>query len=254
MDIKLIKTRAKQELIKNKEGLIRVVFIDGFILLIPGFFTANDYTTIISLIVTLAFLTVPHGLVVSGLKFINGQGEEVDESDSMVGLKRWRELLPTYVLNVLYVLLYTLIPVIAMIIVYTMSGGFLTSNNMISMGLLGVAAVVLGIYVAFRLLLTPYLLEDYGMKKSEAINASRELMRGHVFDYVKLVLSFLPFIIIQALITYGLTYVLMLGLPAFVVEIIVSVVSLIIGVYTYLPLLTVSTAVFYKELAYRAYH
>ena len=141
-----------------------------------------------------------------------------------------------------------------MIIVYTMSGGFLTSNNMISMGLLGVAAVVLGIYVAFRLLLTPYLLEDYGMKKSEAINASRELMRGHVFDYVKLVLSFLPFIIIQSLITYGLTYVLMLGLPAFVVEIIVSVISLIIGVYTYLPLLTVSTAVFYKELAYRAYH
>ena len=48
MDIKLIKTRAKQELIKNKEGLIRVVLIDGFILLIPGFFTANDYTTIIS--------------------------------------------------------------------------------------------------------------------------------------------------------------------------------------------------------------
>lgn len=254
MNIKLLKTRAKEELSKNKEGMIRVVLIDGFICLIPGFFTANDYTTIISLIITLIFLTIPHGLVVSGLKYINGQGEEVDESESMVGFKRWRELIPTYVLNVLYIILYSLIPIVAIAIVYTMNGGYMTTNAIISMSLLAIASVILGLYVAIRLILTPYLLEDYGMKKSDAINASKDLMKEHVFDYIKLVFSFIPWILIQVLVTYGLVYVLALGLPTFIVEIVASIAALLIGTYTYMPMLTVSTAVFYKELAYRAYH
>jgi hypothetical protein len=79
-------------------------------------------------------------------------------------------------------------------------------------------------------------------------------MRGHVGDLIRLYLSYLPFIIVHLAIMAGGTYVISLGLPEVVGIGVSGIIGMIFATYTYLPSLYVSLAVFYKEIAYHAYH
>lgn len=76
-------------------------------------------------------------------------------------------------------------------------------------------------------------------------------MKGHVWDIIKLNLSFLGWMIVvifvQTIIGEVLSFLPILG------SLIASIVASVVGVYTYLPCYHLSQAIFFEELAYYHY-
>lgn len=253
MEIKLIKTRAKDVLKKNKEGMVRVSLVAGLLTLIPSFFAAganeNNQITWISLILSVICLPFIHGFVQAGLMMITGKEDDVDEKIGIAGVKRWKKLISTYFLMAFYVFLYSFIPAIVLSVILFIEGTFTVFGIVVA-----VVLALIMIDVSLKITLAPYLLEDYGFKNGQAINGSRQLMKGHVFDLIKLFLSYLPWMIVQGAAVTAILYFLTAGLPIIVVAVIDILAFLLIGTYTYFPSLALSLAVFYKELAYHAYH
>lgn len=249
MKIKLIRTRAKETLKKNKEGVIRTVLVSGLLSLIPSFFVSGGLqTSWISLILAIACLPFVHGDVKGGLMMVAGNADQVNEITGLAGLEHWKKLISTYFLMALYIFLYSFIPAIACSVII-----FVEETITPLAIVVGIITVLIVIYVCLKIILTPYLLEDYQYKNGQAIDASRKLMNGHVFDLIRLFLSYLPWIILQGAATAGIMYFLQMGLPLEVSSVISILLSLLIGTYTYFPDLCLSMAIFYKELAYHTY-
>ena len=111
--------------------------------------------------------------------------------------------------------------------------------------------IVIVFVISSYLFAVPYLLERYQMTNLMAIKESYRFMKGHIFDYIKLNLSFLGWIlglmIIQMIFNRLLMFLPILG------ALISAIITGIIGVYTYLPRYQLSKAIFFEELAYYRY-
>ena len=111
--------------------------------------------------------------------------------------------------------------------------------------------IVIVFVISSYLFAVPYLLERYQMTNLMAIKESYRFMKGHIFDYIKLNLSFLGWILGLMIIQMGLNRLLMF-LPI-LGALISAIITGIIGVYTYLPRYQLSKAIFFEELAYYRY-
>lgn len=278
MNIRKIKERANQLLSVDKQQYIRILMILVLLELIPTLFsTGHDILSrIIYIIISLAFIAVSHGYVVSSLKMVRNQSSLLSDDDALVGFKRFKGLFSTYLLNniVLFFITFAAMFILMMIFGAFLSGIQLDSfANEISLSgnytqvLLSIfsqSPSLLAAFILFYMLMivivfvissylfaVPYLLERYQMTNLMAIKESYRFMKGHIFDYIKLNLSFLGWIlglmIIQMIFNRLLMFLPILG------ALISAIITGIIGVYTYLPRYQLSKTIFFEELAYYRY-
>lgn len=279
MNIRKIKERANQLLSVDKQQYIRILMILVLLELIPTLFsTGHDILSrIIYIIISLAFIAVSHGYVVSSLKMVRNQSSLLSDDDALVGFKRFKGLFSTYLLNniVLFFITFAAMFILMMIFGVFLSGIQLDSfANEISLSgnytqvLLSIfsqSPSLLAAFILFYMLMivivfvissylfaVPYLLERYQMTNLMAIKESYRFMKGHIFDYIKLNLSFLGWILGLMIIQMGLNRLLMF-LPI-LGALISAIITGIIGVYTYLPRYQLSKAIFFEELAYYRYN
>lgn len=255
MNIGLIKTRAKEELNKNKEGMIRVVLIISLLSVLPTLFSDTDYSWI-GIVLSVIFIPLEFAFVYTGLLYATGCAETINEYDSLVGVKNWFKLIGTYICRYIYVFAYSLLPGLffCFCMSFVMTGFQVDTILLILAVVFGIILCFVAIGAFFKTILTMYLYEDYGLKNMTAVRESSRLMKGHVGDLLRLYLSFLPWIILHVAIMAGGFYFLQQGLPQTVAVIVSGILGMLFATYTYLPLFNVSLAVFYKEIAYHAYH
>lgn len=278
MNIRKIKEKANQLLSVDKQQYIRILMILVLLELIPTLFsTEHDILSrIIYIIISLTFIAISHGYVVSSLKMVRNQSSLLSDDDALVGFKRFKGLFSTYLLNniVLFFITFAAMFILMMIFGAFLSGIQLDSfANEISLSgnytqvLLSIfsqSPSLLAAFILFYMLMivivfvissylfaVPYLLERYQMTNLMAIKESYRFMKGHIFDYIKLNLSFLGWILGLMIIQMGLNRLLMF-LPI-LGALISAIITGIIGVYTYLPRYQLSKAIFFEELAYYRY-
>lgn len=278
MNIRKIKERANQLLSVDKQQYIRILMILVLLELIPTLFsTGHDILSrIIYIIISLAFITVSHGYVVSSLKMVRNQSSLLSDDDALVGFKRFKGLFSTYLLNniVLFFITFAAMFILMMIFGAFLSGiqlnGFVNEISLsgnytqVLLSIFSQSPSLLAAFILFYMLMivivfvissylfaVPYLLERYQMTNLMAIKESYRFMKGHIFDYIKLNLSFLGWIlglmIIQMIFNRLLMFLPILG------ALISAIITGIIGVYTYLPRYQLSKAIFFEELAYYRY-
>lgn len=280
MNISSIKNRASEVLMANKSQYIRNLTILMLVGLIPSIFNGSGtFARLISFAMTILFLTFQHGYIVCSLKMVRNNAQSLNDDDSFVGFRRFSELFPTYLLTsitiwaimigliFIFTLLFTIIFGSALSniggLVSSVAIGELAGNEILAYILSNAPYIVLAFLIIFILLIVvsivvsaflfavPYLLEQYKMTTTIAIKESFQLMKNHIWDYVKLQLSFIGWIIIvvviQSLLTELLAFIPIIG------ALIAAIAGGFIGIYTYLPQLYLSQAVLFEELAYRRY-
>lgn len=106
--------------------------------------------------------------------------------------------------------------------------------------------IVLIIVINGYFFLAPFLLEDYHITNGKAISQSAQMMKGHIFDYVKLLCSYIGWILLIVLIEGGISA--LLSVIPYSMDGVASFIAGIIGVYLYYPKFLVSQAVLYEEV------
>ena len=224
MNVRDIKLKAKSVLV-NRNNIVTVFVFISVITTLANYIGSEIGGVIpfLSLIVTIIMLPFGHGNVVTALKTVNEQGDEVTiEQDGVVGLRRFKDLFGTYfireiLLLVIMMLLGLIIFVIARFTVdsnvfsqlgaiieqaavySTNVSAYLNDPTVIeALGTLGVIffigiiiiAIVAFIY-SLVFALTPFVLEKYNIRGAKAMSESARLM-------IPLMLN----IIVAALTTY----------------------------------------------------
>jgi len=97
MNIKNIKNRADELLVNAKPQYVRILMIMLLIGMVQSFFSSeNGFPMIVSLMVTIAFLSFDHGYIVSSLKIVRNNYTALKDEDAWVGFSRFQALFPTY--------------------------------------------------------------------------------------------------------------------------------------------------------------
>lgn len=283
MNIANIKNRADELLVTCKPQVIRIMTIMMLVGLIPSLFSEskdNLFVSLISLVITILFITFNHGYVVTTLKVVRNDAQSLSDDDAFVGFRRFKELISTYLLTAIVILLVGMAAIFVVMFLFMMLfGGVIStslSNTMNYYHIIGngdysylfsllqmapsLALLILLLVLAIIIIIgiisifvfaVPYLLEQYHMTNTLAIKESFQLMKNHVWDMIKLELSFIGWMIlvaiIQSILTRFLIFIPILG------SLIASIVAGFIGIYTYLPKFYVSQAIFFEEIAYYRY-
>lgn len=279
MNISSIKNRADELLQTCKPQLIRIMAIVFLINLVPSLL--SEYRWLYYLL-SILFLTVSHGYVVTSLKVVRNNAQSLNDDDAFVGWKRFKELFSTYLLSsvIQYVIGIAVVFVILMIFMIFFGSYFGQIFDNLSLGTLStmtntgnvsylmnvfirvpslfiilvifmLITVIVAAIVSTFLFATPYLLEQYHMTNMQAIKESVSFMKNHIWDMIKLELSFLGWMIltgiIQGVIAGLLAFIPILGAT------IAAIASGLFGIYTYIPKYHLSLAIFFEEIAYYRY-
>lgn len=273
MDIKKIKQRADEVLLTNKPQFIRILLILTLIGLIPSLFSSQSGTlaTFLYWAVNLFFISFSHGYIVSSLKMVRNQSHLLSDDDAFVGFKRYKELFPTYLLSNFMILLFSYIIVFVLTLLlgivigtaapdfmvsdFQSGGSFLLSLFSANLSLIIIflifylVIVALVFVVSSYLFAMPYLLERYHFKATVSLKTSYRMMKGYLWDFIKLQLSFILWILIilvvQSLLSEFLAFLPIIG------TLIASIIGGVLAIYTYLPRYYLSRTIFFEELAYR---
>lgn len=269
MNIRSIKNRANDVLLPYRTQFIRVLVIVMVLQAIPSLISGdNVIVSLLSMILSLLFLPVSHGVVVSSLKMVRNNGMSVNDDDGLVGFKRFKELFPTYI--IVYFFTFLLVFGICLIlggILTMLIGQTVSTTYMVPVGntdlsylvnaILSSPSHVILILIMFLLVLVvtfvvdavlmpvPYLLEQYHLTGMNAVKTSVKMMKSHIFDYLKLYLSFLGWMFLAALIEAFVSQLIS-------VTLVVTVIVGLFKIFTYLPLYYLSEAVLFEEIAF--YH
>ena len=270
MNIYDIKNKAN-EVLRQPNQLFKVILYVG---IIQALFSALSglfdgiLGSIISLILSILTVTLGHGIIVASLKVVNNNGNLVDEKeDSLVGIKRFGQLFPTYFLyRVVVALAGIVVGVIGMLLMYTMITDAQFSNlsqlvlmyvnkstisqeeivnivdslsNVFSFVFILVIIIsILSVYLSLKFGLFNYILQKYNYTGLTALKESSRLMKGNKWTLFKLEFSFFGWMILAGLVS---------GVVAMFIT---GVVSTFFSAYFYDVKLNTCFAVFYEELDY----
>lgn len=208
LDYHSIKNEARYFLDKNRKNMIYTATIIAIMTSLPALFEDTN-ASILDFLLRILLLTMPHGLVVASLKMVTGQENQVVvKEDSMTGLRRFKELFPTYFL----VGLCEFLPAVVLVIVLSLSMGFsivamtsvsldtLATGTIVLYAILILAVLLYAFYITITLSFTGYVIETKGERKIAAIKDSYRMIHGHVWSLIKLFLSYLPWLILSALV------------------------------------------------------
>ena len=218
MNIYDIKNKAN-EVLRQPNQLFKVILYVG---IIQALFSALSglfdgiLGSIISLILSILTVTLGHGIIVASLKVVNNNGNLVDEKeDSLVGIKRFGQLFPTYFLyRVVVALAGIVVGVIGMLLMYTMITDAQFSNlsqlvlmyvnkstisqdeivnivaslsNVFSFVFILVIIIsILSVYLSLKFGLFNYILQKYNYTGLTALKESSRLMKGNKWTLFKL--------------------------------------------------------------------
>lgn len=253
MNIKSIKARADKLIVYCKPQYIRILLIMMVVGLIPHSISSTGITAVLYLIVTILFIPFKHGYVVTSLKIVRNNFDELSDNDAFAGVKRFKELFFTYFLYELIVLaVLVALGFLAVIFAVVVGSGVKELTSVLTLTLLvGVAVTVVSTIVGLYGFAYPYLMEKYGYKGMNAIKESFRFIKGHMLDLFKLELSYLGWVllamIVQVLVAEVFAFLGTLGTT------IASLVSGAIAVFTYYPQYYVAKAIFFEEIAYKRY-
>ena len=283
MNVYDIKNKAN-EVLRQPNQLFKVILYVG---IIQALFSALSglfdgiLGSIISLILSILTVTLGHGIIVASLKVVNNNRNLVDEKeDSLVGIKRFGQLFPTYFLyRVVVALASIVVGVIGMLLMYTMITDAQFSNlsqlvlmyvnkstisqdeivnivaslsNVFSFVFILVIIIsILSVYLSLKFGLFNYILQKYNYTGLTALKESSRLMKGNKWTLFKLELSFLGWMILSAIIAGVFTMLVEIIIPiSFLASLIESILTVFVSVYLYEMKLNVCVAVFYEELDY----
>lgn len=271
MDRNQIKQRAGYTFNQNRKIMLRVAMIIELLASIPSFFNTSanvsitdtqNFTaqmtkvtpsSIIFLVLTVLFMCISHGYVVSTLKMLTNRSYEIKDTDSLVGFTRFLELFPTYFLRAVFIFLFSILPCFSLVFLAVLSV-YLTKSIAFYILFLMAALIISGFLTIRNYLnyaMVPYLLEERGLKMMAALKTSRDMMDGHRMDLLKLYLSYIPWYILLALVMTTIQ----VGLGTFMPMPLAVPVSIIggalFGAYLFKGVMATAIAIFYEELAYR---
>lgn len=263
MNIVLIKESAKEYLKMYKSQFIKVLGIILILQTIPEVFDDFEIFSSLGALFTIAFIPISHGIIVTSLKII--KRKDINSKDAFIGIQRYKDLFPTYIaLSAVLAIVFILPAIIVVGIMITMINNYSIDlmnidysnllntiiqyliNNphyIIILIIIYLSLLAIGALVDGYMLAVPYLLEEYNVTGFKAIKESFNLMRGHMKDYLKLYLSFIPWILIFAVLRIS-SYIFLefhyMTLVAFVIG--------IIEILTYRPTLILSQTILYNEI------
>ncbi|HJI21215.1 MAG TPA: DUF975 family protein [Coprobacillaceae bacterium] len=283
MNIYDIKNKAN-EVLRQPNQLFKVILYVG---IIQALFSALSglfdgiLGSIISLILSILTVTLGHGIIVASLKVVNNNGNLVDEKeDSLVGIKRFGQLFPTYFLyRVVVALAGIVVGVIGMLLMYTMITDAQFSNlsqlvlmyvnkstisqdeivnivaslsNVFSFVFILVIIIsILSVYLSLKFGLFNYILQKYNYTGLTALKESSRLMKGNKWTLFKLKFSFFGWMILAGLVSGVVAMFVETIMPIpFLATFITGVVSTFFSAYFYDVKLNTCFAVFYEELDY----
>lgn len=272
MNIYDIKNKAN-EVLRQPNQLFKVILYVG---IIQALFSALSglfdgiLGSIISLILSILTVTLGHGIIVASLKVVNNNGNLVDEKeDSLVGIKRFGQLFPTYFLyRVVVALAGIVVGVIGMLLMYTMITDAQFSNlsqlvlmyvnivaslsNVFSFVFILVIIIsILSVYLSLKFGLFNYILQKYNYTGLTALKESSRLMKGNKWTLFKLEFSFFGWMILAGLVSGVVAMFVETIMPIpFLATFITVVVSTFFSAYFYDVKLNTCLAVFYEELDY----
>lgn len=283
MNIYDIKNKAN-EVLRQPNQLFKVILYVG---IIQALFSALSglfdgiLGSIISLILSILTVTLGHGIIVASLKVVNNNGNLVDEKeDSLVGIKRFGQLFPTYFLyRVVVALAGIVVGVIGMLLMYTMITDAQFSNlsqlvlmyvnkstisqdeivnivaslsNVFSFVFILVIIIsILSVYLSLKFGLFNYILQKYNYTGLTALKESSRLMKGNKWTLFKLEFSFFGCMILAGLVSGVVAMFVETIMPIpFLATFITGVVSTFFSAYFYDVKLNTCLAVFYEELDY----
>ena len=283
MNIYDIKNKAN-EVLRQPNQLFKVILYIG---IIQALFSALSgifngiLGTIISLMLSILTMTLGHGVVVASLKVVNNNGQSVDEKeDTLVGIKQFGNLFPTYFLyNVIIAFAGIIIAGIGMVLMYTtmtdaqfkslsqlilmyvdkstIAQGDLVNivaslSDMFSFGfILVIVIAIVAVYLSLRFGLFNYVLQKYNYTGLKALKESSRLMNGNKWTLFKLEFSFFGWMILAGLTSGVIAMFVETILPIdFLATFFTGVISTFFSTYFYGVKLNTCLAVFYEELDY----
>lgn len=180
MDRKEIKAQAREKIKNNKwlilKPLLIVMAIEFVIGFIEGFFGVKEnelsLVSLITSLISLAVTIYSAAYYVYLLKFVRNENPTLNDVFECFK-EKWLDILVTSLLIVIFVFLWSLLFVIP--------------------------GIVASIAYTWALILVV----DKGMKPTEAIRRSKEIMNGHKWDYFKFCLSFIGWILLTPF-TFGI--------------------------------------------------
>ena len=274
MNIRDIKTKAKSVLVNRSNIIVVFIFISVVTTIINYISeTLGVMIPFLSLLVSIIMLPFSHGNIVTALKAVNEQGDEISvEHEGLAGLKRFKELFFTYFLQTAFLMVIMLLICLVLFLIaklvidesvfnnlgmlfsqagiytndvtaYLQDPAFIQAAASISgIVVLGLTVmVVVGVMYTLIFALTPYVLEKNKIYGVKAMSYSAHLMKGYKGTLFVLYLSYLGWYILTIVITAVVQAFLPIPL---VIEILISALS----VYLFSAELQTSVAVLFEEI------
>ena len=274
MNIRDIKTKAKSILI-NRNNIIFVFIFISVTTTIVNYIsqTLGVMIPFLSLLISIIMLPFSHGNIVTALKAVNEQGDEITvEHEGLAGLKRFRELFFTYFLQTAFLMVLMLLVCLVLFFIARLTidesafnnlgllfsqAGVYTSDvtayledpafmqaatslgGIVILGIIVMAVVAVMYSLIFAL--TPYVLEKNRIYGVKAMSQSARLMKGHKGTLFVLYLSYLGWYILSIVITS----VVQAFLP---IPLIMDVLMAALIVYLFSAEMQTSVAVLFEEI------
>lgn len=274
MNIRDIKTKAKSILI-NRNNIIFVFIFISVTTTIVNYIsqTLGVMIPFLSLLISIIMLPFSHGNIVTALKAVNEQGDEITvEHEGLAGLKRFRELFFTYFLQTAFLMVLMLLVCLVLFFIARLTidesafnnlgllfsqAGVYTSDvtayledpafmqaatslgGIVILGIIVMAVVAVMYSLIFAL--TPYVLEKNRIYGVKAMSQSARLMKGHKGTLFVLYLSYLGWYILSIVITS----VVQAFLP---IPLIIDVLMAALIVYLFSAEMQTSVAVLFEEI------
>ena len=278
MNTSMIRQRAADFHNRYASSLSRIFLIVGIISSIPSLFDMGDMSTNVTtaiqtgtinrafsfgglVYVLLSILLIPleQGYIASTIKVVNNRGDQLEDSDAIVGITRYLDLISTYLLRILYIVGFTFVPCIGMLFIAMLLNAMgIPALTGLVMMLTAVLVVYLGIRNILLTSLTGYVIEEDHLYNVKAISRSMELMQGHKWEMVKMILGYVFWVIGIALLSGLAVSTLSLVFAGLFNPLMAQVLSAVCGrlvgvvfaCYTYRPKMYLSIAIFFEELRY----
>lgn len=274
MNIRDIKAKAKSVLV-NRNNIIFVFIFISLTTTIVNYIsqTLGVMIPFLSLLISIIMLPFTHGNIVTALKAVNEQGDEITvEHEGLAGLKRFRELFFTYFIQTAFLMVLMLLVCLVLFLVAKLTIDESAFNNLgvlfsqagvytsdvaayledaafmkaaTSLGgivLLGIIVMaVVAVMYSLIFALTPYVLEKNRIYGVKAMSQSARLMKGHKGTLFVLYLSYLGWYILSIVITS----IVQALLP---IPLIVDVLMSALIVYLFSAEMQTSVAVLFEEI------
>ncbi|WP_455684179.1 DUF975 family protein [Thomasclavelia sp.] len=274
MNIRDIKTKAKSVLV-NRNNIIFVFIFISVTTTIVNYIsqTLGVMIPFLSLGISIIMLPFSHGNIVTALKAVNEQGDEITvENEGLAGLKRFKELFFTYFLQTAFLMVLMLLVCLVLFLIARLTidksafdnlgllfsqAGVYTSNvtayledpvfmqaaaslgGIVLLGIIAMAFVAVMYSLVFAL--TPYVLEKNRIYGVKAMSYSARLMKGHKGTLFVLYLSYLGWYILSIVITS----VVQAFLP---IPLVIDVLMAALIVYLFSAEMQTSVAVLFEEI------